>query len=225
MDRKVVDTLCALPERDLFMKGLYNWVSFRSAPCPGITTSKRHVEIRVRRACAACADGSDVVHQMAAAYLGVAGHGRRDWRNVVWADYRVSHPRSGHDVPGWSTLAVALFSLSGLQLISIGVIGEYLARVFSEVKARPGYIVAEDICRHPERPGRSDISRSEARQACCISPWQASWFGWGTVPFGPIPWGSRAPFGSVFWSHLHYTFTIRSRRHPVRSLSPHGALW
>ena len=51
----------------------------------------------------------------------------------------------GHDVAGWSTLAVALFFFSGVQLMSIGVLGEYLARVFNEVKGRPGYLIAEDL--------------------------------------------------------------------------------
>jgi hypothetical protein len=50
----------------------------------------------------------------------------------------------GVDVPGWSSLVVAVSLLGGVQLISIGVLGEYLARVFTEVKGRPGYLVAEE---------------------------------------------------------------------------------
>ena len=50
----------------------------------------------------------------------------------------------GADVPGWSTLSVAIFLLGGVQLISVGVLGEYLARIFTEVKGRPGFIVAEE---------------------------------------------------------------------------------
>ncbi len=51
----------------------------------------------------------------------------------------------GIDVPGWSTLVVAVMLLGGVQLISIGVLGEYLSRVFTEVKGRPGFIIAEDF--------------------------------------------------------------------------------
>ena len=51
----------------------------------------------------------------------------------------------GVDVAGWSTLVVAISFLGGVQLISIGVLGEYIAGVFNEVKGRPGYIVAEEI--------------------------------------------------------------------------------
>lgn len=53
------------------------------------------------------------------------------------------------DVPGWSTLAAGLMFFSGVQLISIGVLGEYLGRVYDEVKKRPLYVVAHDINNGP----------------------------------------------------------------------------
>ena len=49
----------------------------------------------------------------------------------------------GTDVPGWATLAVAVSFLGGVQLLSIGILGEYVARIFTEVKGRPNYVVAE----------------------------------------------------------------------------------
>ena len=49
----------------------------------------------------------------------------------------------GTDVPGWPSLIVSIFFLGGIQLLSIGIMGDYLARVFSEVKKRPLYIVEE----------------------------------------------------------------------------------
>jgi polyisoprenyl-phosphate glycosyltransferase len=48
----------------------------------------------------------------------------------------------GGDVPGWPTIVASIMFFSGVQLLFIGVLGEYLARVFDEVKARPSYIVA-----------------------------------------------------------------------------------
>ena len=51
----------------------------------------------------------------------------------------------GNDVPGWSTLAAGLMFFSGIQLISIGVLGEYVGRVYDEVKKRPLYVIAHDI--------------------------------------------------------------------------------
>jgi len=51
----------------------------------------------------------------------------------------------GVDVPGFASLMVGILFLGGVQLLSLGMIGEYLARVFTEVKARPLYLVAERI--------------------------------------------------------------------------------
>ncbi|MGA9601521.1 MAG: hypothetical protein WBS22_14955 [Methylocystis sp.] len=51
----------------------------------------------------------------------------------------------GIDTPGFATLIVSIAFFSGVQLISLGVIGEYIARIFSEVKGRPLYLVAERI--------------------------------------------------------------------------------
>ena len=49
----------------------------------------------------------------------------------------------GRDVPGYASLMVALLFLGGLNLLTMGVVGQYLAQIFQEVKARPSYLVAE----------------------------------------------------------------------------------
>jgi Na+/H+ antiporter NhaC len=51
----------------------------------------------------------------------------------------------GNDVPGWSTLSAGLMFFSGVQLVSIGILGEYMGRVYDEVKRRPLYLLAHDI--------------------------------------------------------------------------------
>jgi hypothetical protein len=51
----------------------------------------------------------------------------------------------GNAVSGWPTLTVALMLFSGIQLLSIGILGEYIGRIFTEVKQRPLYVVAEDL--------------------------------------------------------------------------------
>ena len=50
----------------------------------------------------------------------------------------------GHPIPGWPTLVVGLMFFSGVQLLSIGIIGEYVGRIFDEVKQRPVYLVRHD---------------------------------------------------------------------------------
>ncbi len=147
MDRKVVDALCALPERNRFMKGLYGWVGFRTLAIP--------VEIEKRGA------GTSKFNTRGLFRLGFTGiTGFTNWPLRIWTAIGMGLASLsilyggwilaktliwGRDLPGFATLAVAVFFLGGVQLISIGVLGEYLARVFNEVKGRPGYLIAEEI--------------------------------------------------------------------------------
>ena len=56
----------------------------------------------------------------------------------------VEHYTFGTDVPGWATLSVSMMFFSGVQLLSIGILGEYVGRIFDEVKQRPVYLVRHD---------------------------------------------------------------------------------
>ncbi|MAB16607.1 MAG: glycosyltransferase [Roseobacter sp.] len=154
MDRRVVDALCELPERNRFMKGLYGWVGFR--------TKAIEIELEQR------GGGKSKFGFRGLLKLGLTGMTSfTNWPLRVWTLIGMSIATLsivyglwivaktmlfGIDVPGWSTLAVAVFLLGGVQLISIGVLGEYLARVFTEVKGRPGFIIAE-IHSHIEAEG------------------------------------------------------------------------
>ena len=59
----------------------------------------------------------------------------------------------GADVPGFPTIVVSIMFFTGIQLLSIGILGEYISRVFIEVKQRPHYLIAEEIDRSPLRDG------------------------------------------------------------------------
>ena len=147
MDRRVVDALCALPERNRFMKGLYGWVGFR--------TKAVAIELAPR------ATGASKFGFAGLFKLGLTGlTSFTAWPLRVWTGVGMTIAACsilyalwiavrtlifGIDVPGWSTLVVAVMLLGGVQLISIGVLGEYLSRVFTEVKGRPGFIIAEDF--------------------------------------------------------------------------------
>ena len=146
MDRRVVDALCALPERNRFMKGLYGWVGFR--------TKAISIDLEPRQA------GTSKFGFRGLFKLGLTGlTSFTAWPLRVWTSIgmviavmsiffglgiAVRTLIFGVDLPGWASLVVAVSLLGGIQLISIGVLGEYLARVFTEVKGRPGFIVAED---------------------------------------------------------------------------------
>lgn len=145
MDRRVVNALCDLPERNRFMKGLYGWVGFR--------TKEILIELEPRM------HGNSKFGLKGLTRLGLTGlTSFTTWPLKVWtliglfiASLSVLYGGwiavktiiFGVEIPGWSTLAASIFLLGGIQLISIGVLGEYLSRVFTEVKGRPGFIVAE----------------------------------------------------------------------------------
>jgi hypothetical protein len=59
----------------------------------------------------------------------------------------------GNDVNGWPTLTVAIMLFSGIQLLSIGVLGEYIGRIFNEVKQRPAYFVSR-VVRSAQHPAK-----------------------------------------------------------------------
>ena len=69
----------------------------------------------------------------------------------------------GVDVPGYASLIVSVLFFSGVQLVSLGVLGEYIGRIFAEVKRRPLYLVAETV-------GEDDAVRIAAARAPVAAP-------------------------------------------------------
>lgn len=143
LDRSVVDALLALPERNRFMKGLYAWVGFQSVAVPYTPAERVHgaTKFKPRRLVRFALDGLTgfttwplrAVTGMGFVLAGVAfGYGL-----YLIAEYLLH----GHRVSGWTTIVVGVMFSAGLQLVSLGVVGEYVGRIFEEVKRRPLYIV------------------------------------------------------------------------------------
>ncbi|QDF95881.1 glycosyltransferase [Azoarcus sp. DD4] len=146
-DRAVVDAINSLPERTRFMKGITSWVGFRQVevdfePEERAAGASAWSMLRLLRY---AVDGLStfstlplrvwsLVGLVMAAISGLYG-GWLVVRTAIW----------GIDVPGYASIMVAVLFLSGIQLISLGVLGEYVGRIFTEVKARPLYLVAERI--------------------------------------------------------------------------------
>jgi len=147
LDRKVIDAVNTLPERNRFMKGLVTCVGFRS---DSVTFD---VEPR--------SDGDsswNFFRLMRFAFDGLSSFSTLPLRIWTWSGAVVSLIAIayalylilrtllfGVDVPGYASVMVAILLLGGVQLLSLGMIGEYLARVFTEVKARPIYFIAERV--------------------------------------------------------------------------------
>ena len=147
MDRKVVDAVLSMPEQNKFMKGLFSWVGFRSCAVP--------IEVCPRQSGISKFGFRRLTNLALTALTSFTDWPLRIWTAIGFAISALSISYSvwiairtlfwGADVPGFATITTAIFFFGGLQLISIGIIGEYLSRVFSEVKQRPGYIVAEEV--------------------------------------------------------------------------------
>lgn len=153
MDRKVADALKALPERQRFMKGLYAWVGFKTAALSFVPQDRAAGESSfcLRRLGALALLGLTSfttlplrVWSVAGAVVALLALAYGSWILVdTWL--------FGADLAGWPTLAAGIMLFSGVQLTSIGILGEYIGRIYDEVKQRPCYLIARDEDRSPLR--------------------------------------------------------------------------
>lgn len=147
IDRKVVDALRSMPERNRFMKGLFAWAGFKTAsvtyrrPARTVGTSK----FRYWKLWTFALDGitsSSTVPLRVWSYIGGAvALGAISYAMFILVRTLIL----GVDVPGYASLIVAVLFLGGLQLLSLGILGEYVGRILVETKQRPLYIVREQI--------------------------------------------------------------------------------
>ena len=147
MDRKVVDALRSLPERSRFMKGIYAWVGYKSIGIPYTPLPRTHGESTFSRlrliglAWTGITSFSVMPLRLASAVGGLLAliaffYGFSVVIDKLFLD---------ESVPGWPTVIASIMFFSGVQLLFIGILGEYLARIYDEVKGRPSYIVAEHV--------------------------------------------------------------------------------
>ena len=147
LDRKVVDVIRAMPERTRFMKGLFAWAGFRQASVPynrdprQIGTTKFSYWKLWTFALDGITSASTVPLRVWSYLGGVVALFALGYALVVI----VRTLAFGVDVPGYASMIVAVLFLGGLQLLSLGVLGEYVGRILIETKRRPLYVVSESI--------------------------------------------------------------------------------
>jgi glycosyltransferase involved in cell wall biosynthesis len=143
MDRVVVDAVKLLPENRRFMKGLFAWIGFRTATVPYTrqrrnTGQSRFNGWRLWNLAIEGITSFSLLPLRIWTYVGVlVATGSLAWAFFILFRTIVL----GRDVPGYASLIVAVLFLGGLQLIGIGIIGEYLGRTYMESKRRPAYVV------------------------------------------------------------------------------------
>ena len=145
LDRKVVNALNLVMEKTRFMKGLYSWVGFKSAVIPyepayRQTGATKWSFFRLWRF---ALDGLTAFSAVPLKVWTVVGLVIAAIGLFYGLFLIVKTLVSGVDVPGYASLMVAVLFFGGVQMMTLGVFGEYLGRVFDEVKHRPLYIVRE----------------------------------------------------------------------------------
>ncbi|MBW7860863.1 MAG: glycosyltransferase family 2 protein [Rhodocyclaceae bacterium] len=147
MSRPVVDALRHMPERHRFIRGMVSWTGFRQVALfydrperfAGAT------KYPLRKMIAFAADGIisfsvkplriSIALGLVAAGLALFGIGYALFMRIFTANW----------VEGWTALMLAVLFIGGIQLLALGVLGEYVGRIYSEVKRRPLYVVAEQV--------------------------------------------------------------------------------
>ena len=151
LDRRAVDVLKEMPERNRFLRGMTVWVGFDQAAVPYDRDARHAGETKftlrrmMRFSMDAITSFSNVPLQLATllgftfsiiAFLGIP----------VAIGFRIA----GEFVPGVATILLVVLMLGGIQLITLGIVGEYIGRIYEEVKGRPLYVVRGEVAAEPE---------------------------------------------------------------------------
>jgi polyisoprenyl-phosphate glycosyltransferase len=174
LDRKVVDAIVAMPERDRFVRGMVSWVGFRQ------------IGVRYRRAARFAGETKYPFPKMFRfAIDGILSFSIKPLRLSTLMGFLsaglallvilyalVMRLFTLRWVAGWTALMIAVLFLGGAQLISLGIIGEYIGRLYGEAKRRPLYLVRETL--GMDRPLQV-YPRLEADDAQQARPERRSW--------------------------------------------------
>lgn len=150
LSRKTVDDIKALPERNLFMKGILSWVG-------GNTEIVEYTRL-ARQAGTSKFNGWKLWNLAIEGITSFSTLPLRIWSYVgffvsffslTYALWMVADKLIwGNEVPGYPSIMTAVLFLGGVQLIGIGVLGEYIGRIYMETKARPKYIISKKETKH-----------------------------------------------------------------------------
>jgi glycosyltransferase involved in cell wall biosynthesis len=156
MDRRVVDELLTMRERNRFIRGMVSWVGFRQEKVEYVRQERFAGETKYpfKKMLRFAVDGilsfSDVPLKISSLFgllCGLISFAFIGYGLVV----KLLYPQFA--IPGWASVFSAVLFLGGVQLMCIGILGEYLGRVYDEIKGRPLYIVKERV-NFPGQPAK-----------------------------------------------------------------------
>jgi len=162
LSRRAVDAMNRLGERERFNKGLYSWIGFPSTGVPYRVAERQAggAKWSVRNLFHFALDGIfsfSTVPLRISTLLGLLISAGCMAYGLWFLLYTLIF---GADRPGFPSLIISIMFLSGIQLVSLGVLGEYLGRVYEEVKARPLFLVAEEVGLGARQDSKSESNRS-----------------------------------------------------------------
>lgn len=147
MDRKVVDVIKALPEQQLFMKGVLSWAGFTVAiveydRAPRAAGQSKFNGWKLWNLALDGITSFSTLPLRLWSYIG----GAISLLALAYAGFLITDKvLFGNDVPGYPSLMTAILFLGGVQLIGIGILGEYVGRIYMEAKHRPRYVVKNTV--------------------------------------------------------------------------------
>jgi dolichol-phosphate mannosyltransferase len=159
MSRPVVDALRLMPERDRFIRGMVSWTGFNQVALPYVRAERFAGKSKYpfKKMVKFAKDGIfsfstkplkvSVGMGLASAFLALTG--------IIYA--LILRIFTNIWVEGWTALMIAVLFLGGVQLICIGILGEYIGRIYTEAKGRPLYLVSESIGFSSHKTIKSDV--------------------------------------------------------------------
>jgi glycosyltransferase involved in cell wall biosynthesis len=148
MSRRVVEALRRSPERHRFLRGMVSWVGFNQVAIEydrdvrHAGTSKYPLPMMIRFAIDGITSFSDIPLRFAS-YLGFTVSAVAFLYALIVIAFKLFSLKPPAYTPGWASTIVAVLFLGGVQLMSLGILGEYLGRVYDEVKGRPLYLISD----------------------------------------------------------------------------------
>ncbi|HLC17409.1 MAG TPA: glycosyltransferase family 2 protein [Thermodesulfobacteriota bacterium] len=149
MSRRALDTLKSMPERNRFLRGLRGWIGFRQV---GVEYERERrfagdVKYTFSKLLKLAFDGLTSFSYVPLRLASILGLFMSfiSFVAILIIFYLKFFTSATVPVPGWASVVVAILVLGGIQLVATGIIGEYLGRVYDEVKRRPLYVVQETL--------------------------------------------------------------------------------
>lgn len=162
IDRRALDAVLDLRESNRFLRGMFCWIGFRQAPVYYQRKERYAGESKY-----------PLAKMIRFAIDGITSFSSAPLKVAVWLGLLVAvisfiygvdvflQGMRGDTVPGWASTTVSVLFLGGVQLVTIGILGEYIGRIYSEVKKRPLYLVREVLEKKQSESGISTPPRKE----------------------------------------------------------------